>query len=232
MLEKLTIIACTVDDSGITEMSGDQHTFKAMINPTSYSRNVGLKFTGGSDEDDDDDLPLDKPKPASRFKGAQAERLNFTFTLDGTGVVPDGGDLTVADHVDKLRKIACTYQGEKHEPYPVKVSWGAGLPAFFGRVTSMNTDYTLFRPDGMPVRASVTLQLIEAKTALEVSLEARQSSPDLTHLVQVRQADTLPLLCHRIYNDAAKYIDIARFNDLDGFGDLVPGTLLRFPPMR
>ena len=231
MLEKLTIVACSVDDSGFTELSGDEFTFKAMINPTSYSRNLGVNFTGADDEEDED-LPLDRAKPAPRFKGAKAETLNFAFTLDGTGVVPDAGEQTVAELIDKLRMISCAYNGDKHEPNPVKVSWGAGLAAFFGRVTSLKADYNLFRPDGSPLRATINLALIEAKTSLEVSLESRQTSPDLTHLVQVKHSDTLPLLCHRIYNDAAKYLAIARFNDLDGFSDLVPGTLLRFPPMR
>jgi nucleoid-associated protein YgaU len=96
----------------------------------------------------------------------------------------------------------------------------------------MGLEYTLFHPDGAPLRAKVALSFVEAVTETMEAVEANRSSPDMTHMVMVREGDTLPLLCHRIYNDAARYLEIARLNNLDGFRSLMPGTLLRFPPIR
>ena len=96
----------------------------------------------------------------------------------------------------------------------------------------MNVEYTLFHPEGAALRAKIQLSFIQAVTAAQEALEAKRSSPDLTHVVRVQTGDTLPMLCHRIYKDAGKYLAIARHNDLDNFRDLEPNTLLRFPPMR
>jgi nucleoid-associated protein YgaU len=101
-----------------------------------------------------------------------------------------------------------------------------------GGFTSMEIEYNLFHPEGAPLRAKVTLSFLEAMTEEMEAVEAGNNSPDLTHVVMVRAGDTLPLLCERIYRDASKYLEIARFNDLDGFRALATGTLLRFPPMR
>jgi nucleoid-associated protein YgaU len=48
----------------------------------------------------------------------------------------------------------------------------------------------------------------------------------------VRDGDTLPLLCERIYGDPGYYIDVARFNGLVHFRCLEPGTRLHFPPLE
>lgn len=235
MLQKLTIVACEINGDQITPLAQDtaqenENVFKVMINPESYSRKLGQRFT--AEDEQDDDRPINASKPTPRYKGSELEKLAFSFVLDGTGVLPDSQGVTVPDLLAKLTRIGCTYQGSNHEPNPVMVTWGEGLKGFFARVTDLTAEYVLFAPDGTPLRAKVKLNLLEAKTAAQVALESGDQSPDMTHLVQVRHSDTLPLLCHRIYKDAAKCLAVARFNDLDGFSRLTPGTLLRFPPMR
>lgn len=228
-MARLKIIRCKVDAGNIVALQGPANTFEATINPESYSHKFALNYTGDSRSRG---VALNSSAPVEKFASAEPEKLDFSIVLDGTGVVPDPQQRTVAQQIDQLRGIAYEYDGEEHEPTPVKVIWGNGLRAFFGRLTGLTVNYTLFHPDGSALRAKVELSLIEAKTARQEALEARRSSPDLTHVVRVRQGDTLPLLCHRIYKDAGKYLAIARLNDLDGLRDLVPGTLLRFPPMR
>jgi phage tail protein X len=50
--------------------------------------------------------------------------------------------------------------------------------------------------------------------------------------VVVRQGDTLPLLCQRIYGDPGYYIDVAAFNQLADFRSLRAGMQLHFPPLE
>ena len=132
----------------------------------------------------------------------------------------------------QLKAIVYSYSGSDHEPNVVKIAWGRGLTAFYGRLESMSADYTLFRPTGEALRAKVALSFISFSTQMEEALRAQRSSPDMTHTVRVKAGDTLPLLCQRIYRDASKYLEIARLNDLDGFRALAPGSELQFPPMR
>ncbi|MGC9419223.1 MAG: peptidoglycan-binding protein [Rhodovulum sp.] len=229
-MARLKIIRCKIQNDQIREQKGAANTFEATINPESYSHKYGLSYSGTSKGSGN--RPVGKAGTVARFANTEPEKLDFTIHLDGTGVVPDTGKTTVADQIAKLRDIVYEYDGDTHEPNPVKVVWGKGLTAFFGRLTSMSVDYTLFHPDGTALRAKVTLSFVDARTEAQESREAGRNSPDLTHVVRVVEGDTLPLLCQRIYDDAGKYLEIARLNDLDGFRALVPDTLLRFPPMR
>ncbi len=59
-------------------------------------------------------------------------------------------------------------------PPMVKVVWGQanGLPAFSGVVDSMSTKYTMFMPDGTPVRATASLKMKSAS-----SVRMKKASP-------------------------------------------------------
>lgn len=230
-MAKLKIIRCKIQNGQIKEQKGDANTFEATINPQDYSHSFGLKYSG-TGEGSSTAGALGKSAPVAKFASSEPEKLNFTIVLDGTGVVPDAAGVTVAEQIDKLRTIAYDYDGDEHEPTPVKVIWGKGLKAFFGRLTSLNVDYNLFHPDGSALRAKIKLDFVEAKTDAEEAREAKRKSPDMTHVIRVQEGDTLPLLCQRVYKDVSKYLEIARINELDNFRDLQPNTLLRFPPMR
>lgn len=228
-MAKLTIIRCAIQSSKIEPKSGAENTFEATINPESYSHNYSLQYTGTKGKGD---AAIGKSGAVPKYSMADPEKLSFSIVVDGTGVVPDAVGKTVAEQIEQLRKVTYDYDGDEHEPTAVKIVWGEGLKEFFGRLTDMSVDYTLFHADGTALRAKVKLNFIEARTAAQEALEAKRRSPDLTHVVRVQSGDTLPLLCYRIYKDASKYLAIAAFNDLDNFRDLEPNTLLRFPPMR
>ena len=69
------------------------------------------------------------------------------------------------------------------------------------------------------------------KTFKDLEAESNKSSPDLTHVIEVRAGDTLPNLCNKVYNDPSYYMQVARVNNLSDFCRLVPGTRLVFPPL-
>ena len=228
-MAKLKLTRCKVEGGQIKEERGDANTFEVTINPEKYSHKFGVTYTGTGAGGD---RAIGKAGETAKFANVASETVSFEIVLDATGVVPDTRGKTVADQIDRLREIAYAYDGEEHEPNPVKITWGRGLSAFYGRLKSLQSDYTLFHQDGTALRARLSLSFISAKTEEEVAKEANNSSPDMTHVIRVRAGDTLPLLCQRIYGDPLKYIEVARVNDLDGFRDLAPDTLLRFPPMR
>jgi nucleoid-associated protein YgaU len=109
----------------------------------------------------------------------------------------------------------------------VRILWGKLI--FFGRLQKLIIDYTLFKPSGEPLRAKIDLSFVGTMSAKEESLEAKRSSPDLTHEVQFQAGDSPPLMCHRIYGDSAYYAAVARYNNIFNFRAIRPGTTL-FPP--
>jgi hypothetical protein len=137
--------------------------------------------------------------------------------------------MSVKQQIEALRNTVYTYVGEKHEAPVVQVVWGSLI--FYGRAEGMKFDYTLFMPNGEPLRAKITLNFVEYTSAAEIAKESQPRSPDLTHLVTVRAGDTLPLLCEQIYRDPAYYLEVARINGLTAFRQLEPGLTLRFPPL-
>ncbi|MGY6412320.1 MAG: CIS tube protein [Alkalilacustris sp.] len=231
-MARLTITRCRILRDKIEPVPNPsplKDIFEVTINPESYSRRYAVAYTGTGRSGL---AAIGQSAPAPEFARTEAEKVGFDLVIDGTGVVEAARGKAVTDEIARLRDIAYTYQGEDHEPSPVELNWGVELKAFRARLTAMEVDYTLFKPDGAPLRARVRLEFIEAQTAREVAVKADKQSPDLTHLVRVRAGDTLPNLCQRIYNDPSAYLTVAALNGLDGFRALEPNTLLRFPPLR
>lgn len=191
------------------------------INPATLQYQKGIDYGGGeSIGTSADDKKFDKHKTTT---------LSFDTYLDETGVVPlETGN--IPDTIELFESVVYDLNSETHEPCYIQVNWGSFL--FKGRLSAAGYDYTLFRPDGSPLRVklSVTVEGYMAKQA-ELKTVGRQS-PDLTRVVRVVAGDTLPLLCHRIYGDPTYCTDVARVNGLSGLRGIPPGVELIFPPLQ
>lgn len=221
---KLTMVRYKVDGGSLVK-NGGAADFVAMINPDGYSITQSIGYSPSSDTDA-------KTGGATEVKFASipADEIKLKeLIIDGTGVIPNSSNQTVQERIQSLRAVAYDYVGTEHETPVVELSWGN--LHYFARLKSMDVAYTLFDPDGKPLRAKVTLQFLQYRTQAEIQKWMKKSSPDLTHLVEVKQGDTLPLLCHRIYKDSGYYLEVARINQLTNVRKLVPGTILRFPPL-
>lgn len=201
-------------------------SFTAMINPADFKHTQGISY--------DKQKAQGESAADAKFSAVEAEKVNFSIILDGTGVVkpatPADAGKSVKAYLAELKKVVYQYVGTEHEPPYVRLLWGTLI--FFGRLESMTTNYTLFKPSGEPLRAKVDLGFRSATSKKEAELTANASSPDLSHRVLVRDGDTLPLLCDRIYGDSGYYLDVAAFNRLNDFRQLRPGMQLHFPPLE
>lgn len=217
----LTISPCTVSTEGTISVDSSRTAFTALMNPSGYGHDFTIRYSKNQ--------ALGQPGNETKFSASQPEKLTLKeMVLDGTGAVP-GTTQTVIQQIDALRNTVYTYVGSKHEAPIVQVVWG--MLIFYGRVEGLKFDYTLFKPSGEPLRAKVTLTFIEYTSAAEIVKETKLNSPDLTHLVEVKAGDTLPLLCYKIYRDCSYYLEVARINRLTCFRTLQPGMKLRFPPL-
>ena len=99
-------------------------------------------------------------------------------------------------------------------------------------LNELNLEYTLFRADGTPLRASATAKFVGyVEDELRVATERRES-PDLTHLRVTRDGEKLQDHVVSIYGDAALYLEVARVNRLVNFRRLTTGQTLVFPPVN
>lgn len=219
-MTKLTINPCKVDTGG--KVTVESNKFEVMLNPSSYNHSYSISYNTKKTMGQVGGDPM--------FSSINPETVSFEIMLDGTGVVEmTNGAKDVKTQIQKLNDIVYKYEGVDHQPNHVRLLWGSFI--FFGRMTSLATDFTLFKPTGEPLRAKVKLSFSGFVSKEEAALVANRSSPDLTHIIEVQAGDTLPLLCYRIYGDVSYYQKIARFNGISNFRDIKPGVRLNFPPL-
>jgi len=223
-LEKMLVTAYS--DANFQTQVGD--AYSVWINPTSYSYKFGIQYNNRQAQGANG--------PSPDFNKVGPDSVSFELLFDATGVVPSpiAGKSAVPDdgvysQIEAFKALVLSFNGQIHSPNYIILSW-AQLQ-FRCRLQSMDLNYTLFRPDGTPIRARMSLSFLGFNSEQTLAKQATKASPDMTHIVTVVAGDSLPTLCYRIYGSSLYYLRLARFNGLNGFKMLVPGTKLRFPPL-
>jgi Contractile injection system tube protein len=226
-LKKMTLEAYKdIDFTGQPEGS-----YTATINPETYTLDYEVAFNKEESVG----------KTASKFVyiATLPQKLDFEFLFDGTGaLVSDliATPLSVAnvesveDQLKKFKSTIFDFKGEIHQPPFVKLIWGHFY--FEGRVEKMQIIYKLFKPDGTPLRAIAKVSFKSVMSDKKEAATTDKKSPDLTHIRTIKEGDTLPLLCHDIYNNATLYREVARVNRLINCRKLTVGQQLFFPPIE
>ncbi|MEG1564521.1 MAG: hypothetical protein RR365_12475 [Bacteroides sp.] len=167
----------------------------------------------------------------SRFERYKPEFLTFKFTVDCTGIVEGTKEKdSVYNKIQEMEKLLYVYNSDGHSPSYVLVQYVELL--FKGRVKKMNVEYTLFSNSGIPLRATVELTFSGFRCSEEERKKFSKHSPDMSRLITVKEGETLPFLCHRIYGDSLLVRQVARFNNLNSFRNIPAGTELLFPPLK
>ena len=215
-LSKLQVIAYS--DDKFTSAVGSPYSVS--INPEKYTiayqTNYNSKQAIGSAGTN---IKFDKTMPAT---------VSFELVFDSTGAIPNSTD--VSTDINNFKNVAYTYNGAIHSPNYLLLSWST--LAFKCRLTSLTINYTLFDPQGTPLRAKASVSFKGYIDPDTLAKTENNQSADLTHLYTVVSGDTLPLLCFRIYGDSRYYLDIAEKNGLNNFRALEPGMLIVFPPLK
>lgn len=213
--------------------------FTVQINPESLSYSHHLdyakdKVTGTSGSD-------------NAYAGIKPSTLSFEIIFDRTGAVQSGdllgNELSLLSgqgvdmDISNLKKVILNHEGKIHRPKKVKIVWGTAMQlpgqfSFKGQLTNFSYTYKKFNSFGLPLRASVSLTFEETVSDKERERMENNSSPDITHLITVKEGDTLPLLAHRVYGDSRYYIPVMHANNLVHFRNLKPGQKLIFPPIE
>ncbi|WP_196783684.1 CIS tube protein [Flavobacterium hydrophilum] len=217
-LELMKITGYT-DENFQQAFAGQPYT--VMINPETIKWQRGIEYN--------EQQAPNTSAPSQKYKSTPVEKLNFDIVIDCTGIV-DSKRVDMNQEISSLESIIYTYNGKIHRPNFVKVQWGKSL-VFKGVLKSMDTSYTLFKPDGSPLRAKLSLGFSEYISPQSVEELDAKKSPDITHLISVVEGNTLPQLCEETWNDDSYYIQVAQYNELNKFRNLKGGQKLIFPPI-
>lgn len=172
----------------------------------------------------------------SGAEGAQMEYISTrgrTFSidimLDGTGVNTNGVKIPVTAQVLLFRLATTKVVGTSHRPNHLILQYG--LIIVHCVLLSSTVTYTMFDMFGLPIRAKINASFAEVTPSSFMAALAMLSSPDLTHKVDVKEGDLLPLLTYKIYKKQDYYLQVAKTNKLKNFRKLKTGTTLTFPPI-
>jgi Contractile injection system tube protein/LysM domain len=224
-LQKLTIV---YEDS--TGNFPDSNIIQVQFNPEKYSLTKGVQIA-------EIGIPgLDSP--VIQFVRGQNEKVTLELFFDTTdfGIVDSPVDVrgqTV--QIYDLLKI----DSETHAPPRCMLSWGDGGQLFsFGSslnprcvVESVNEEFSLFSPSGVPLRAKLTVTFREYKTIEEQLAENPKHSPDRTKVTTVQRGQTLSYIAWKVYGDPTQWRKIADANNLANPRLLPPGTQLLIPSL-
>ncbi|MFE2216580.1 LysM peptidoglycan-binding domain-containing protein [Streptomyces canus] len=162
--------------------------------------------------------------PPLQYVRGGAETLKFDALVDTTDTSDDVDSVYVA----RLRGLMAKTESE-HAPPVVEFVWGS--TRFRGVVDSLGVTYLLFRADGSPVRARVSVSLKEHRTAAEQRNNPPGSSPTVTKTYAVRRGDTLSSVSQAVYRSPRHWRVLAAANGISDPRRLEPGQLLTVPPL-
>lgn len=222
-IEVLTIKAYS--DNGFNDETGD--TFTAQFNPETVKHSMNIDY--------DTEQPLGSSGADVKYKHTRPETLSFslefTKSFDISNVSSSSQDMStdVIDRVETLKSTMFAYSGDIHRPCYVQLTWGDFT--FKGQTESINVVYSMYDISGEPKRATVDLSFIGSMDTQTRASAENRSSPDLSHYIEVKDGDTLPMLCYKVYGNTNYYMDVARVNKLTSFRNIEPGRKLLFPPL-
>jgi len=199
--------------------------FKVPINPETYAQNlkVNLDTNKGHGQQGTD------PK----YKSTEPEQLKLDIILDGTktmeGYDKSHDNKTVKEQLEEFQKCVYYMEGEIHRPRFLKIFWGKEIN-FPCVLSQLDINYTLFYPDGSPLRVKIAAIFLKYLSEKKREAEQKKRSPDLTHERIAKSSDRLDLLSYNTYNDPKYFLQLAAVNKLTTLRQLRTGNKIFLPP--
>lgn len=197
-----------LDRNGETE-----DTIVVPFNPTEYDVESSVEYS-------EQDVP-GHTAPVTQFVSGNASSLSMELFFDR---YEDGED--VRQDTDKIESLLAL-QEDRHAPPVLRVAW-AELQ-FTCVLESANTTYTLFMPDGTPVRARTNVTFKEYTAPDKQQREQAGDTADDERVHVVAEGETLWGISGQHYGDPTKWRVIADENGIDNPRTLQPGTELTIP---
>ncbi|MFL5927443.1 MAG: peptidase M23 [Gaiellaceae bacterium] len=210
----------TLVKASIRPTSGGD-ALQCAFNPTEYSISKTAEWRGTPSSG----APT---APTPEFVGTRPRNLRMKLLFDAWA----SGEDTVTTAVDQLLEWCNPTSSSisQGRPSPPVLAFTWGQSAFFDAyLQSVDAQYTMFKPDGTPLRASVSVALVE------VPNEPAGQNPTSGSLAAQRtarlvQGDSLHSIAYREYGSAELWRGLAAENGIDDPLRVGPGMSIRIPP--
>lgn len=176
--------------------------------------------------------------PSPQFSGGHARELTLNLLFDAD---PASGDVTSAtDALFAMMEVNSSLaSGRTNQARPPSITFAWGTFTSFKAVCSrLNVQFTMFKPDGTPIRATAALTLIQ----VEKDPRSGQGTPaapqnpttraERMRVHIVRAGDSLQSIAYAHYGDPNRWRTIAHENGIDDPLNLQSGAELSVPQVR
>lgn len=198
----------------IVRPPGDDTPISLCFNPTEYQVSKANTFA---------DIPIPGLEtPLLQYVRGESEKLSVEALVDSSDTLQDVRVL----YVRKLRSLL-SINPQEHAPPLVRFVWDG--PVLTGVLESLAVTYVLFTPDGIPLRAKLTMSLREVRSAAVQSARKPLQSPNVEKTFVVRRGDTLASISQALYRSPAHWRELAAANAISDPRSLRPGQVLTVP---
>jgi len=184
--------------------------------------------------------------PVQQFVRGGTETLSLELFFDTTDDGMAKNATSVTTLTDRFYQLV-KQDRETHAPPKCLFVWGSpqtqelaevanwlwvSLAPFWFTciVESVDRKFLLFSPEGIPLRARLTVKLREYQTVEQ--MVTNLNSADHTKARVLKRKERLDQLSATEYETPGEWRRIAEENDIDNPLKIAPGTILNLPPMR
>jgi nucleoid-associated protein YgaU len=213
----------SLSKAAILNLDSGGAPIRCMFNPKEYTFNKSNSWKAGDTKGSN--------VPPLEFEKGQPATLQLQLLFD---TYADGSDVRkeYTDDIWKLMQVDESLKDKKNKkgrPPKVRFQWGKTW-SFEGVITKIAQKFTLFLPDGTPVRATLDVTFQQTRDeSLYPSQNPTSGGLDTVHLWTVQEGDTLAWIAHKEYGDTSMWRTIADANNLTEVRYLRPGTVLEIP---
>lgn len=167
--------------------------------------------------------------PLLHFINGEADQLSMELFLDDYTDPDKVGGRSVQERIDEMAKLL-EIDRDLHAPPTVMFVWGN--LHFKAIIEKLSRKITLFQPNGIPARATLSVTFKEYKTLSELIEDPRLQSSDKSKRRRIVGTDSLWALAAREYDEPLLWKVIAEKNNLDDPRDVGPGDWITVPPLE
>ena len=213
-------------EKAVITNSDTGQSYPVLFNPEEYTLNRDNNFASVS-------VP-GLSAPLLQFVNGNMQTLDMELLVDTYEAHSINGR-TINQAGDDVRTLTSQITGllditpATHAPPVLLFTWGS--LSFTCVLAKASQRYIMFRPDGVPVRARLTVSFHEFTNADLEPMEVKRETADYSQTYTVAQGDTLSAIANRFYQDPTNWRPIAIMNSIDSPRALTAGQQLRIPPL-
>lgn len=162
---------------GDSDFGAEKGEFVSTINPKDLKIYNEIEYS--------DSQTFGNPNWTLQYNISRPKILSFSLLFDNTGIFFNS-NIDVKQQVKSLESLIFSYQEDINEPFYVRVIWGS--IDFKGKLLKMQTNYSMFKNDGSPIRAQTDISIIEFKQEIlapesqeEIKEEEKEDSSSQTN---------------------------------------------------